>query len=658
MNVSAQVRIDAADRLLRLAPEQGFIEWAESNVRLPDGSPFRLYPYQRAIAEDMFADGVAELYLRLFSGFGKTFVLGAGFGYAIEQHAAKCGAMFPAEEDGKRWLEEELKPVLGKYRPVDGKERFHIGEFRAIRDVAGLLRFANGGRMEIIGQAFNKIRRAQLDVTLADEIDAMDKSKGSEGDRVKAFFGRTRQMRMQRHWGASYPSVIGQSRIDDAVAASQSLWWIWTCPACKGLWKPHRRNLAWEMNASGDIARAWIVCPACEERYNDAQRREISAKGAWMVEGEGSDEWLPDDPENRRIYRAYSSGCMIQLGRHDPNYPDYIVEIASRTVAVDGSRNRSSSLRVLANQLDAESYLESAAEKPEPSTLVARREVYDPEIEIPAGVLSICAGADPNQRFTAIEIVGYGLNDESWGLGYIEVAGHVLRSSTWQKIEEVLSRTFRHPAGYNLPISLTCIDSRYQSKTVRAWCADRGRKGVVPIVGSNNLGAPFVGGKTKCKYTRISFFKVGTNEGKDRIYQQLELSPATNAFPQGYMHYPAIEAYGEEYFRGLTAEDMSMKKSQFDGHLYPAYEKRRDGDRNEPLDVRNYANFAVAILKPNFPALAKKLRVPDGASPPKDDAEPKRKPNESPPRQKQPTAPVKPPQRRRKRGRGSFVMGR
>jgi len=596
MNRATRIIGDVSNRIVRPSPDLPFAEWAEHYLALPDGTPFRWHPYQRTIAEDMFRPGVSELYLRLFSGFGKTFTLGAGFSYALVEHAGSCGAMFPNESDGKSWLTNELKPTIGYDEDTDGTgvQRFHVQGIRSVRDIAGFTKFANGASIQIIGQSFSKLRRAQLDVAFADEVDALDDSSASEGDRLRAFFGRTRQRVMQRHWAASYPSVVGKSRIDECVDISQSLYWLFTCSACSALWRPHTQDLGFKRNRHGDVTHAWLTCPHCGERFDDRERRAMSTAGAWHVEGDEEHDWRPDDPATRRTYRAYSSSCMIQLGLCDENFPDYIHEVASKLAAVRRSQNPSASLRVIANQLDGESFRDESAIKPEPSELMQRREPYRPFEMLPDGVQLVTAGVDPNADFISVEIVGWGANDECWALHYEKINGNILQTDVWRALDRILTRRFRHPDGRTLPVAVTCVDTNHKPTTCRRWCAPRRSRGVIPIIGSNQLDTPLLGPRVKGK----DVLRIGVNEAKETIYSRLSLvvDEGEDGFPQGYQHFPISEHYQARYFAGLVAEESELKKGRT-GQFFRAYFLPPGAARPEPLDCRVYAMAAEQLRR-------------------------------------------------------------
>ena len=68
-----------------------------------------------------------------------------------------------------------------------------------------------------------------------------------------------------------------------------------------------------------------------------------------------------------------------------------------------------------------------------------------------------------------------------------------------------------------------------------------------------------------------------------------------------YCHFPLNEeaGYGETYFQGLTAEQQVTHWRK--GVLVSAWVPREGNEfkRNEPLDLRDYAQAAMEILGPN-----------------------------------------------------------
>jgi phage terminase large subunit GpA-like protein len=76
---------------------------------------------------------------------------------------------------------------------------------------------------------------------------------------------------------------------------------------------------------------------------------------------------------------------------------------------------------------------------------------------------------------------------------------------------------------------------------------------------------------------------------KSELYGWLRLRIEQEVEPAGYCHFPE---YGEDYFKGITAEELKFKISK--GYRQYYWEKRFA--RNEPLDCRNYARAAASIV--------------------------------------------------------------
>ena len=72
-----------------------------------------------------------------------------------------------------------------------------------------------------------------------------------------------------------------------------------------------------------------------------------------------------------------------------------------------------------------------------------------------------------------------------------------------------------------------------------------------------------------------------------------------------YMHFPVDydKGYDEEYFRGLCSEKLVMHRRG--GKVTMRWEKFYE--RNEPLDMRNYARAAYKYFRWNFEKLERLL---------------------------------------------------
>ena len=115
------------------------------------------------------------------------------------------------------------------------------------------------------------------------------------------------------------------------------------------------------------------------------------------------------------------------------------------------------------------------------------------------------------------------------------------------------------------------------------------------IKGSGEAGRPLISRPSKNNKGGISLFVLGVNTGKDTIMSNLKVAePGAK-----YMHYPnnPKRGYDEIYFKGLTSEIKVVTFSKGQAKI----EWKTIGDkRNEPLDIRNYAQAALRIANPNL----------------------------------------------------------
>jgi phage terminase large subunit GpA-like protein len=116
-------------------------------------------------------------------------------------------------------------------------------------------------------------------------------------------------------------------------------------------------------------------------------------------------------------------------------------------------------------------------------------------------------------------------------------------------------------------------------------------------------GIPLIHDKRKSKKERCLYFILGVDNGKAKILSRLGI----NQLGDGYCHFPDDEKrrYDQIYFKGLISEHQVVKKVK--GKKRLVWEKRESNRRNEPLDVRNYAQAAFEVLTINWDALEKRV---------------------------------------------------
>jgi phage terminase large subunit GpA-like protein len=299
---------------------------------------------------------------------------------------------------------------------------------------------------------------------------------------------------------------------------------------------------------------------------------------------------------------------------------------------------------------------QESVEKVETSALVQRREKY--YSMVPRGVLVLTCGVDVQGNRLELEIVGWGLENESWSIDYVVIEGDPAQAEVWNQLKLQLLRTFPYEDGGDLRVWVTCIDSGgHHPDEVRKFCRANAGRRVFAIKGSSTPGKPLITRPSLWGRPPVKLFSIGTEGAKDSLSNRLKVAKPG----PGYCHFPIDETrYTEEHFKQILSErPVTVKRGHKQVHIW---EKISISARNEALDCRVYAMSALAILNPNLALLASRFQeawkkrqaaaIPEPQleeqPPPPDEPDPKDDPDDELETQK-------PKPGTRRRGRGNFA---
>ena len=261
-------------------------------------------------------------------------------------------------------------------------------------------------------------------------------------------------------------------------------------------------------------------------------------------------------------------------------------------------------LQVFVNVSLGETYEENG-DKADPEVLQLRAEEYPTQIPN-AGVYLTC-GIDMQMDRLELEIVAWGVGEESWSIDYRVLWGDPLGDEVWEELDDILEDTYMHESGAQLSISAACLDTGgtagYTQRAYEYVKSRRNRK-VFAIKGRAGWGMPIVqspqrkqSGKDKRK---IDLFIVGTDEAKLTVMRRLDLEKKG----PGYCHFPHDREM--EWYRQLTAEKLIIRYVK--GQPIREWHKP-DRARNEALDCRVYALAALKIMQPNLKRVSERVSI-------------------------------------------------
>lgn len=222
------------------------------------------------------------------------------------------------------------------------------------------------------------------------------------------------------------------------------------------------------------------------------------------------------------------------------------------------------------------------------------------ECKVPLGVKLISAGIDFQIDRAELEFVGWGVGEETWGLGNLMFPGDFTQMQSpgrpwaYDQLEAALAREFVREDGARLKVVAAGFDTGYATaqRALYQYLRPRFVRRFYALKGAAMKWAPtWAKGR---RDERVTLFVIGTNRIKKFIYQRATISTPG----PGYMHIPKTDDYDEHWFKQLLAEDSHdefLNGQQVTVFEMPTQIAEDGTDRNEALDKRVYAQAALYI---------------------------------------------------------------
>lgn len=567
---------------LKPPPELTLSQWADKYRMLSaenSASPGRWHtekaPYQREIMDAISDPHIRKVVVMTAAQIGKTAMLMNMLGYYMHYYPAPVLVMQPTLEMAQTFSKDFLAPML-RDTPVlselvDNKSRYSGNTI--------LKKNFPGGSVTIIGaNSPASLAMRPIKVLLADEVDRYPASAGAEGDPLSLAQKRQTTFWDKKTVVVSTPVLKGHSRIETEFNQSTREEWNVPCPECG-----HYQPLVWanvvfdSKNPQGEVL---YKCERCGCLSGEYQWKAASKAGKFVAEN-------PDaTARGFHLNTLASSFC---------SWKEIVQKFLVAKEQLD--QGNPEGMKTWVNTELGETW-EEAGEVVEDTMLYNRREVYD--ADVPDGVIVLTAGVDVQDDRFEVEVVGWGVGKESWGIRYQKIYGDMLKDQVWQDLDNFLLSGWRKKDGTVLTIQAVGMDSGYMADRVYRFTQPRWERRVYAIKGKGGSDLPFIHKHSMNNRPGVPLFIIGVDAGKAVLYQRLR----REAKGPNYCHFPMNEeaGYDEVYFRGLTAEKMVVRFRK--GRPVVVWEIK-DGNhkRNEPLDLRNYATAALEIANPALTAV-------------------------------------------------------
>ena len=575
--MEAQLQRIMRERIKRIAPppELKVSSWADQYRRLSQGAssePGRWRtsraPYQQGMMDAVNESGIKEIVFMTSAQVGKTEVLNNIIGYFIHQDPSPILLIQSILEMAESWSKQRFAPMIRDSKVLSEL----IGDPRT-RDSGNTLLHKQfpGGSITMAGaNSPSSLASRPIRIVLLDEEDRYPASAGSEGDP-----GSLAQKRTTTFWNrlliaASTPGIEGQSRIAARYLQSDQRRYYVPCPTCN-----HYQVLQWASLkfAKDEPSTAYYECEHCAASLNESDKFWILKHGQWRAE---------------KPFTGVAGFHISELYSPWVKWSEMVENFLK-------AKRLPETLQTWVNTSLGETWKEET-EGIDANSLINRKENWGKIA--PQGVVTITCGVDVQDDRLEAEVIGWGLEEESWSLQYHVLHGDPAQSTVWKDLDNVIKQQVSHESGGKLIVSCACVDSGHHTESVYEYCKQREMNRVFAIKGSSHAGKALISKFSRANRKRVKLFSIGTDTAKQMIYARLKIHQPG----PGYCHFPA--EYGEEYFKQLTNERIMTKFSN--GHPQRVWVKAK-GKRNEALDCRVYGLAALHILNPNLAMLAAEI---------------------------------------------------
>ena len=574
LGVAGAVR--RAAQMLRPPPELLPSEWAERNVRISLGNaipgPIRFdnAPYQREPLDMTSNPRCTRVSLMWGAQVGKTMLALCAQAFRIGQDPTSQIMMQPSQGDLLTWLETKFNPMVEANPSLkavlhEGGRGEGVNNQRMKSYPGGFIMFSWSGSAKTM-------RGRSAPFIVCDETDGYDRT--SEGHPVGLLWQRAATFGDQRLlMEISTPTIKGVSWIESAYDQGDRRHFHVACPDCAERQPLKWSNVLWSKDAEGEHLpeTAGYACAACGSIWNDGQRIAAIRGGVWVA---------------ARPFRGHASYHLSELYSCFRPLRDIVQSFLDKRAAND--------MQTFINVSLAETWEEAGAQA-DASGLMTRAEEY--AAPVPQGAAILTAGIDMQEDRLEVEVVGWGLGEESWSIEYHVLWGDPMAGEVWAALDDLLAQTWRHESGAHLGIVSACLDTGGRSGYTQAayeYARSKIGRRVFAIKGMGGWGRPIVSAPSRKKSGRrgraIDLFILGVDDAKLILQRRLGIEMPG----PGFMHFPADRE--PEWFHQLTAERLVTRYIKG----FPVREWNNTRDRNEALDCRVYAHAALKILNPNI----------------------------------------------------------
>lgn len=555
---------------LKPPPDMTISQWAEE-YRILSGSassePGRWSnartPYLVEIMDELSPQSPAtDVVFMKGSQIGGTEVLINTALYYIKHCPSPIGQFQTTEQTAKRFLKQRENPAF----TAMGIDKLFYGDEMYLKE------FPGGALITGWSNSPSNLRSMPIRIALCDEISEWAKDCGGQGDPCELVKRRTTNFPRKKRFWNSTPGIDGECNITEKFRIGDQRHYQVPCPHCGVLHKWLWSNIVWDRDAEGNHLPSTVrmKCPHCGREYGEHYKTELMAQGQWVAEN------LNGAYPSFHINALYSP-----LGWY--SWENAVTDF----LEAQGDVNK---MKSFTNNILGEAWSIDGGMQVDQFGLMDRCEDYD--AEVPDGALVLTAGVDTQDDRLEVEVVGWGVGMESWGIKNKVLVGDPSQPAVWELLDNILKAGYMNANGERMYVAAALVDAGgHHTDDVYRFTAQREWRNVFASVGKAGIGRPIASRPRKTDKSNAvgaSVVTVGVDTAKDQLFDWL----TKERICPGYCHFPRNEEYDSEFFAQMTAE--KRVKHYVRGNLVWGYKKTRP--RNEAIDKRVYARAAVDVI--------------------------------------------------------------
>ncbi len=431
-----------------MPPEQLTVtEWADKYRRLsPENSAeagrwrTSRTPYLKEIMDAFTDPNVHRIAVAASSQVGKTEMEMNMIAYMIDIDPGPAMFVLPTVDNGKDMSKRRIAPMVRDTKPLKMK----VSSSKSRDSDNTLLKKAYpGGMLTITGSNSSaSLASVPCRYVFGDERDRWARDAGGEGDPWGLVEARTITFYNYKMVEVSTPTIRGHSAIEKSFNLGTQEYWCVECPHCHEYHFIDWDHINYTAHKIGEgkmkhfiVDNVEYVCPECGCISSEMQMRKQPKK------------WIAKNPE------AYANGIRTFWinALSSPWMPWKRIALRYLEAQDDPQKMKTVYNTLLGRLWDEQQIIIDEDD------LMKRREKYD--AELPEGVLCLTCGVDTQDDRLEYEVVGYGMDRQSWGIEKGFIYGKPSDDDVWERLDGIIDRRWKFKNGKGLKVSVTFVDS-------------------------------------------------------------------------------------------------------------------------------------------------------------------------------------------------------